>query len=411
MIIRTFTRFESLFFWGAVVLVLALSKSAICRADTFSATGSLLTARGSHTATLLSSGKVVVMGGFAASAELYDPATGTFTVTGSLDNRYEHTATLLPDGKVLVVGGNMSSALSTVSAITSAKLYDSATETVTTTGSLGIGRNGHTATLLPNGKVLVVGGFNTPQPAAAELYDPANGTFNFTGSLVRTRQDHTATLLPNGEILIVGGFNLNSGDATTSAELYDPATGTFRPTGSLSMARGSHTATLLPNGKVLVVGGLGPGATYLASAELYDPATGTFSPTGSLGSARVWHTATLLLNGKVLVTGGDSANGNTLTSAELYDPVTGNFTPTDSLAAAREQHTATLLSNGEVLVAGGFIDRPLSPTSSSHVLLDSAEIYSLSDNGDGSADWIFLLLLLGVLMVRVGKSRWRRQAC
>ena len=112
--------------------------------------------------------------------------------------------------------------------------------------------------------------------------------------------DHTATLLPNGKVLVAGGYN---GGALTSAELYDPASGTWTATGSLNTARYDHTATLLPNGKVLVAGGISNGSD-LTSAELYDPASGTWTATGSLNTARYEHTATLLPNGKVLVAGG-----------------------------------------------------------------------------------------------------------
>src|SRR4051812_39514257 len=136
----------------------------------------------------------------------------------------------------------------------------------TPTGSLNTARDSHTATLLPNGMVLVAGGFG-PVRASAELYDPASGTWMPTGSLNTARAQHTATLLPNGMVLVAGGFDSNV-NVSASAELYDPASGTWTPTGNLNMARTSHTATLLPNGMVLVAGGFGVSGD-LASAELY----------------------------------------------------------------------------------------------------------------------------------------------
>ena len=271
---------------------------------TWTTTGSLNTGRYLQTATLLSNGKVLVAGGQdrnlnrLASAELYDPASGTWTTTGSLNNaRDGHTATLLPNGKVLVAAGFYYNGGTDVN-LSSAELYDPASGTWTPTGSLNTARYDHTATLLPNGKVLVAGGIGN----SAELYDPASGTWTTTGSLNTARFCHTATLLANGQVLVVGGGR--SGDYVTplaDAELYDPASGTWTVTGSLDTARYWHTATLLPNSRVLVTGGYSSGP--LASAEVYDSASGKWTTTGSLNTARSLHTATLLPNGKVLVAG------------------------------------------------------------------------------------------------------------
>jgi hypothetical protein len=155
-------------------------------------------------------------------------------------------------------------------------------------------------------------------------------------------------LLPNGKVLVAGGWNTING-YLTSAELYDPASGNWSTTGGLNTARAGHTATLLPNGKVLVAAGVAP---YLSSAELYDPASGSWSTTGSLSTARSGHTATLLSNGEVLVAGG-YYNGTPLSSTELYDPASGSWSATGSLNTARDDHTATLLPNDKVLIAGG----------------------------------------------------------
>ena len=165
--------------------------------------------------------------------------------------------------------------------------------------------------------------------------DPASGTWTLTGSLNTARYLHTATLLPNGMVLVAGG--LDSGlNALDSAELYDPASGTWTLTGSLNTARVAHTATLLPNGMVLVAGGFDTGLNALDSAELYDPASGTWTVTGSLNTARYYHTATLLPNGMVLVAGGLDSCSNTSASAELYDPASGTWTLTGSLNTARD---------------------------------------------------------------------------
>ena len=321
--------------------------------DAFIPTGSLTAARYGHTATLLPNGQVFVAGGGYSTAELYNPATGGWDPTGgnpafsTATDRSYHTATLLPNGKVLVAGGEDED----WGNLANADLYDPATGTWIPTGNLNTARNSHTATLLPNGKVLVAGGYkydvngNKVPLASAELYDPATGHWAATGSMEMARSGHTATLLPNGKVLVAGG-------GYSTAELYNPATGAWTLAGNLATARADHTATLLSNGQVLVAGGNGTNGN-LASAELYDPATGAWTPTGSMGTARYYHTATLLPNGKVLVAGGYGPPNGILASAELYDPATGVWSLAGYLYTPRASQTATLLADGQVLVAGG----------------------------------------------------------
>ena len=262
-----------------------------------------------------------------------------------VEGRNAHTATLLPSGKVLAAGGYNGYYL------VSAELYDPATNAWSAVGSLATARTFHTATLLPSGKVLAAGGEGngSVRLASAELYDPATNAWSAAGSLATARYRHTATLLPSGMVLVAGGVS-NIG-VLGSAELYDPATNAWSAAGSLATVRYGHTATLLPGGQVLVVGGYNNSAV-LASAELYDPATNTWSTAGSLATARGYYTATLLPSGQLLLAGGYDYSGR-LASAELYDPATDSWSAAGSLATARYVHTATLLPGAKVLVAGG----------------------------------------------------------
>jgi len=328
--------------------------------------------RSLHTATLLNNGKVLLAGGTTydpasgeqatASAEVYDPATGICTSTGNMTTvRSLATATLLSDGRVLIVGGGTrpNAGGGIVPTLATAELYDPATGTFTATGNMNTARQGHTATLLPDGKVLIAGGGNDAcltqsvacQLYSAELYDPATGTFTLISNLMnRPREGHTATLLNSGKVLIVGG-------AFGDPELYDPEAGTFTGAGTFTEQPQYHTATLLPDGRVLIAGGddltlvNGFPRGTVASSFLYDPGAGTYTATGSMAQARDTHTATVLPSGKVLIAGGRGASPS-LASWELYDPAAGTFTQ-GQMATERSEHTATLLPDGQVLIAGG----------------------------------------------------------
>ena len=258
----------------------------------FLPTGAMISARQYHTATLLNNGKVLIAGGlnatsFLSAAELYDPATGNFTATSTSMSspRYGHTATLLSDGRVLIAGGCTSNS---PDCIASAELYDPNTDTFSLTGSMLQSRAWHTATLLNDGKVLIAGGNQGNADYTAELYDPATGTFSATGPMVSTfgAVYHTATILLDGSVLITGG-DWGAG-ATDQAQLYDPLTGNFSlVAGSMSSRRYRHTATRLGNGQVLITGGANDVGTVLGSADLYrapESLTQPLSPAGGTAS-------------------------------------------------------------------------------------------------------------------------------
>jgi hypothetical protein len=284
-----------------------------------------------------------------ASAELYDPTTGAFVSTGSMvAARQDDTATLLQDGRVFIVGGEITTTDHSSIPLASAELYDPKTGTFSATGSMKVARQNYTATLLANGLVLIAGGWNGGDLASAELYDPNTGKFSAAGSMTTARANATAMLLPDGRVLIAGGAQ-DSGGGIASAELYDPATRKFGRTSSMTTDRFDSTATLLKDGRVLIVGGLGgdSGSSVLTSAELYDPKTGTFSLSGSFDFL-MSPTSTLLLDGRVLVVSSDQ-------EADLYDPNAGTFSSAGSTKDSLYGETATLLTDGRVLIAGGGI--------------------------------------------------------
>jgi hypothetical protein len=319
--------------------------------------GEIGVARARAKAIRLPSGRVLVVGGSSdrdgavptASAEIFDPETGNWYLTGSLAAaRHSFTATLLQDGKVLVAGGYGATGI-----LASTELYDPAAGAWSPAGNLGVKRMLSTASLLPDGSVLVAGGWSPSNLGSAELYHPGTGTWVQTGSLATGRREHAATLLSSGKVLVTGGYGPDEG-LETRPEIYDPVTGTWEVTGPLYRERCRHTATLLPQGEILVAGGEGQSGWPMALAELFHPETGTWTLTASLGVARQSHTATLLPNGQVLVVGGtDSKGATTLASAIRYEPLQGIWTETGNLALSRRLHAAAALANGQVLVVGG----------------------------------------------------------
>ncbi|HJT17446.1 MAG TPA: kelch repeat-containing protein [Thermoanaerobaculia bacterium] len=294
---------------------------------------------------------------------------GTFVRTGDMHVAREgHTATLLQDGRVLMAGG---------SSDTTAEVYDPATGTFSPTGNMMTARHGHTATLLADGRVLVAGGNGL---SSAEIYDPRTGEFTATGAMLEDQFGHSATLLPNGKVLIAGGERAAPPWPTSArAEIYDPASGTFSFAGSYAEDGTLYpsggpvwpTSNLLRDGRVLVAGENPP--------EIYDPSTDSFRTTGRLVSSSYrygmnWQSATTLRDGTVLVAGGsDDFDCAPIRDAEIYDPATNAFTPVGPMTAERALHAATLLADGTVLITGGGDGWCGAPT------LDGAELYIPSE--------------------------------
>ena len=355
-----------------------MSPVALETEDAWAPAGSLADGRHEHTATLLSDGRVLIVGGFQertadspglASVEVYDPASGTWSVTGSLNSgRLAHTATLLPDGTVLVTGGRTTFRGPELASV---EIYNPVSGIWNPGPSLSVARRSHSATRLADGRVLVAGGrLSSAGPdvhASAEIFDPVTGTWSPTGSLTTPRESHSATELPDGQVLVVNGYYQG---ALASAEVYDPVSGAWTAIAAPLACHGvAHTATLLPDGRVLVAGG----GCYNGSldirneAETYDPASSTWSPAAALPVERELHTATSLPDGTVLIVGGDDGDPPHYDSALVYDPASGIWSPTGSLATGRRNHTATLLDDGTVLVVGGWGDET--------TYLESAERY------------------------------------
>ncbi|WP_216361440.1 choice-of-anchor C family protein [Candidatus Chloroploca asiatica] len=268
---------------------------------TWSRTGNLQRGRSMHTATLLPNGNVLVAGGYGSgdltSAELYDPATGQWTTTGSMKTaRMRYPAVLLPNGTVLVAGGSQFGGGS-YPTTASTEIYNPATGQWSDTGSLNTSRHHHQAVLLSNGTVLVAGGYNTLDVVSAEVYDPATGVWTFTGSL---QEPHVTmgimmVLLPNGQVLVNGGSDKAQLTSRPMSELYDPARNTWIRTDDLNVGRSAHAVVVLSNGTVLATGGYQTLHTSLASAELYQMESSpnpTATPTPTPTSTTVLPTAT-----------------------------------------------------------------------------------------------------------------------
>ena len=294
---------------------------------------------------------------------------GAFTAAATMDDaRQSHTATRLPNGSVLVVGG-----FDGADYLATAQVYYPEFNTyATTVPTLTTARSEHTATLLNDGRVLIAGGFDgTNALDSAQIYDPDTNTFEAEITMDSPRRyNHTATLLDNGTVLLAGGF-----DGTQflfTAEIFDPGTSDFTAvTSFMQEGRFFHSAVKLADGRVLIAGG---GVSDKSTADIFDPlapAGDEFSVTGTLNLGRQFHTAVLLSDDTVLIVGGREG-GDYRLATERFDPAAdtgvGAFVLDADLTTVRTFHTTTVLDSGRVLVTGGRDDTEA---------LDSAEVYYL----------------------------------
>jgi hypothetical protein len=349
---------------AGIALTGALLGQASGTTGTWSKAAGLITGREEHTATLLRDGNVLVAGGTdgrdnaLAGAEIFHPATNRWApVHPMAAARLDHTATLLPSGKVLVVGGLLGPM--PFGSLASTELYDPTTDSWSAAAPMIVSRARHTATLLADGRVLVVGGLSLvvregglfpSQATDAEIYDPTANRWSVTEPMGQYRYGQTATRLADGRVLVTGGQD--SVSPLKSTEIYDPAADRWISAAPMGVARAGHVATLLPNGDVLVVGGTGEEPNSLSisltSAEIYDPRTNLWVTVASMTAVHVEHTVTVLRNGAVLVVG---ATGQS--RPELYD-LARNLWSATGPSMDRYQHTATRLSDDKVLIVGGY---------------------------------------------------------
>ncbi len=322
--------------------------------------GEMSAARAAHQATVLTTGHVLVTGGCRAngcddilsSAELYDPVGRTFRPAATMRTpRVSHAAVVLPDGRVLVAGG-WTGEQSTASA----EVYEAVSGRLTPVGEMAAARMGAAAIPLADGRVLIAGGeASTAAPlASAEIFDPATGAFLPSAPMRTPRAAHAAVALADGRVLVTGG-NQGRGQVLRSAEIFDPASREFQFAGDMSVPRHKHAAVLLADGRVMIIGGSDASdhRGRHTSTEMFDPSTGKFSPGPELRSARYkLRDAVLVLpSGAVLVAGGSRVPEHWVVGQRSFSAMAGE------LAGPQAFATASLLPSGQVLVLGGYDDR------------------------------------------------------
>ena len=366
--------------------------------NTWTMAAAMSTARAAHTATLLANGKVLVAGGFTSatgltsSAEIYDPDSDSWSPANNMQQaRTSHTATLLENGSILIAGGSSTTNTNGGSALASVEIYDPDADTWSAAAAMGTAVNNHAAVRMPDGKVMVTGGYAASGAVAlTAIYDPDLNSWSAAAPMNTARAMHSAFLLPNGEVVVVNGADIESYDPTgnhwtqnnsdslsnnpavmlPNGSIYSSAGFLYNPkTNDVTAAPGLPsrilaTLTLLPGGQVLMAGGAISGLPPTISNNVYlydDPARGNWATVSPLSGARARNTATPLLNGKVLVAGGWTNGDIYIKAAEIFDADSNTWSSAGALTTGRRYHTATLLSDGRVLLTGGLTsgDTPL----------------------------------------------------
>ena len=330
--------------------------------------GTMIVPRYNHTGTLLPDGRVLVAGGFTqmgadfpttATCEIYDPASNSWTATGTMhEARENHAAILLADGRVLVAGGVGDAGFP----LKSSEVYNPATGKWLQAGPMLITRESPKLALLPDGQVLVAGG--PPQKDRyCEVFNPAIGKWTDTGDLIVGRPSYEMTRLEDGRVLLAGGDLGVAGSERFDSETYDPATGTWSQTARINRGRDQHEQLRLADGRVLAAGGFVnkvSDRSVTRICETFDPAANVWTLTHPLVVPRVYFTANLLPNGNVYAVGGSDDGVEALVSIEEFEPIVGRWhLLATTLEHPRFAHTATTLLDGSVLVAGGIANEQI----------------------------------------------------
>lgn len=370
---------------------------ASCEVGDFTRGLNMTSPRFIHRSAKLLDGRVLFTGGqvqnaptsvITASVDAFNPADNSVTPVAPMTiRRWSHTATTLADGRVLVTGGRTGSTAANGIVLNTAEVYDPVVnEWTETAGPMSVGRRSHTATLLPDGKVLIAGGGSgvataSSQPIqSAELFDPATGLFTVIGNMVERRSAHSAILLDDGTVLISAGSN-GTGTLfpTNTAEIYDPADNSFTPVGPMNYPHLAQLPGKLRDGRIVQgssyynVTHTSAGGRITDESEIYDPATRVFTPIAPMFKQRIDIGAQGLLDGTLLIAGGVTTSPNFpsifQSTSEIFDPATNSWKLSGIMSSGRDEFSGLLLDDGRVVISGGFV-------SPGAVLLNSVEIYT-----------------------------------